>query len=202
MNPNLNPLRVDAMKGRCLHWMNPTPGTGIAQAIETAFDATKAILSVLNPTGSPANTHWLLLEELLLIPTVVPASATRSEFLLAIDAARSISGGSTLTGVNPNLSTTSPTPAAKATVNFGALTVGAETAGVRRTIRGQLSSAALTQFGEYRIPFDDLSNLSRGPVILRPNQIATLHLWHPGNAVTPGSYELLLRARVIDPPNL
>jgi hypothetical protein len=190
-------IRDEARKQRVFHWLNPTPGTGIAQAIETAFDATKGVLSVLNPSTATGD---LQLDELLLIPTVIPAASTRSEWLLAVDAiTRYSAGGAAITGVNPNLSG-ALTAAAQATVHFGALTLAAESAGVRRTLRGQLSEVVVTAFKEYRIRFDD-AEAGRGPVILRPTQAATFHLWHPSNAVTAASWEFVLRARVIDPPN-
>lgn len=194
----MNAIRDNAMRGRVFHWLNPTIGTGIAQAIETAFDPLKGVLSVLNPVASSG---WLLLDSLLLIPTVIPASATRSEWALVVDSiVRYSSGGAVVAGINPNLLSV-VTAASRATVHFGALVLAAESAGVRRTIRGQLSAAALTQFAEYLIRFDE-AEAGRGPAILRPGQNATLHLWHPGNAVTPASWEFVLRARMIDPPNL
>src|SRR3990172_3953324 len=84
--------------------LNPTPGTGIAQSIQTTFSATNGILAVRNTETDDEKGRAIIPISLRLINTVVGASTTRSEGLIALDTtSRYASAGSTLTGLKTNL---------------------------------------------------------------------------------------------------
>jgi len=67
---------------------NPTPDTGIAQAVVAAFVGTDALLNIfnnnadLNGVGKVIEPKWIRI-----IPTVAPASSTRTEYLATLDRA-------------------------------------------------------------------------------------------------------------------
>jgi hypothetical protein len=179
--------------------VNPTPGTGIAQSIVGAFSATDGVLTIQN--GATA-TNRLYINHIRLIPTVVPASATRSELLISIDSAtRYSSGGSSLTAKNVAMGSST---ASAATVKFGALTLAAETGNVRRICRAELRSAIPVAFEEYVIDFGKLQPLpatlggttaqrnvtNAPPAVLEANHSLQVHLWHPSNAATAASWEV------------
>jgi hypothetical protein len=202
------PLDNLADEGSYYKAVNPTPGTGIAQAVQVSFLATNGLLTIRN--GDTVNGKRIYLDYLRLINTVVPATATRSEALIAIDTGtvRYSSGGSQITALH-NANMDSPRTSI-AVVHFGALTLAAETANVRRLSRLQLRAAIPVQFEEYLILFGRAADgggfntlggataqrqvVDAGPVVLGPNSnhSAIVHLWHPGNAVTAASWEFEL----------
>lgn len=181
--------------------LNPTPGTGIAEAIKTSFAGTAATVQLRNPT---ANTKYKP-RYLRLVNTVVGASTTRSEALVVLDtgADRYSSGGSTLPPVCADISKVTPS---SALVRCGALVMAAETANVRRIARAEPRTAIMVQFEEWVFAFGDEdhvfntlsgANAQRmvvdvGPVIVGPGSEMIVHLWHPGNAATPPSWEVEL----------
>jgi hypothetical protein len=179
--------------------VNPTPGTGIAQAITAAFSGTAGLLCL----GNPATSDRLYYPEYIrLIPTVVPASATRSELLLAIDSIlRYSSGGSTLTPRNARMGSDG---ASQADVKVGALVLAAESGNVRRLSRAQLRAAIPVAFEEFLIKFGSIDHtestlggatavrgmVNVGPVVIEPGHSMAVHVWHPSNAVTGASWEV------------
>lgn len=179
--------------------VNPTPGTGIAQSIIAAFSATDGVFVLKNP-GTKARRYYM--DYLRLIPTVVPASATRSELLVAIDdTARYSSGGSLLTVRNPSMGSDD---VSDAIVRVGALVLSAEGANVRRLSRAQLRAAIPVQFEEFLIRFGSLDHnegtlggatavgrvVNVGPAVIAAGHELITHIWHPGNAVTGASWEV------------
>lgn len=178
--------------------VNPTPGTGIAQSIIAAFSATDALFVLKNPAGSGRRYY---MDFLRLIPTVLPASATRSELLVAIDdTVRYSSGGSLLTVRNASMPSDDPS---QAVVRAGALTLNAEGANVRRLSRAQLRAAIPVQFEEFIIRFGSLDHnegtlggttavrqvVNVGPAVIYQGHELIVHAWHPGNAATGASWE-------------
>lgn len=213
MSMNSERPRDAAIKGGCLpialgddgcyfKAVNPTPGTGIAQAVTAGFSATAGLLCI----GNPANSKKIYYPDYLrLIPTVVPASATRSEMLLALDQIlRYSSGGSTLTAVN---SRSGADEACAADLKFGALVLAAEGGNVRRISRGQIRAAIPVAFEEFVIRFGSSGDhtegtlggatavarfINVGPAVIEPGHSLSLHMWHPSNAVTGASWEVEL----------
>lgn len=180
---------------------NAAAGTGLASSITTAFSATAGLLTVRNGSTGAGQNRRLCMNSIRLIPTVAPASATRSEFAITIDdITRYASGGSAITPVNPNMdSATAPS----AVVHFGALVLAAAGSNVRLVSRGQLRSSIPVAFEEYVIDFRGTAH-SEGtlggatavrnvsvvpPVVLGPGQSMQLHVWHPANAATAASWE-------------
>jgi hypothetical protein len=182
---------------KCFTAINATPGTGIAEAIKTSFAATAATAILRNTSGFLYRPQFIRL-----INTVAPASATRSEGLIAVDygATRYSSGATALTAPKNRDGTSSAS--STATTRFGALVTAAATANVRVQSRFQVKNAIVIAFEEILIVFDKDSNTSSqsvtglrqvvdvGPLVLGRNSEMILHLWHPANAATPPSWEV------------
>ena len=177
---------------------NPTPGTGIAEAVKAAFAATAAMAIIRN-----GSTSLLVRPKYIrLVNTVIPASATRAEAAVVVDtgATRYSSGGSSLTARNRDMSSGVNS---STTVRFGALVTGAASSNVRQVSRFQLRAAIPVVYEEYIIAFDanrhDFNTIGgtaaqrhvvdAGPVVLGANQEMLVHTWYPSNATTPASWE-------------
>lgn len=189
-------------EGSYFNAINPTPGTGIAQSIQATFSATNGAFCLRN--GDTAGGKRITMDYLRLINTVVGASTTRSEALVAIDSTiRYSSGGSAIIPTNANMDSGTATIAV---CHFGALSLSAESGAVRRVSRFQLRTAIMVQYEEFIITFgrptdfgafNTLSGtagqrmvVDAGPVIIGPNNHSlTIHIWHTGNAVTAPSWE-------------
>lgn len=181
--------------------VNPTAGTGIAQAIEDAFAATAAALLLRN-TGVRG---YVRPKYARLRYSVAPASGTAAHCRIALDkgATRWSSGGSSLTPKNVDMSSD---VAAKATCRAGALVLGAATANVRYVSQSSPMSVIPVVGDNLIIAFgDDQAKAALGtlagntarqivipapPITLGPNQEMAVHLWYPSNAVTAASWEL------------
>lgn len=141
--------------------INPTPDTGIAQSIITAFSATNGLLTIFNssplvPTANPTTdstgiaavsnltvpSRTIYLDYIRLIPTVAPASATKAEMLISLDNKnRFSSGGTALTEVVASQFDANQVNQAVSVMTFGALTLNAESSSIKRISRAQLFSA-------------------------------------------------------------
>lgn len=188
-----------AEEGSYFSATNPTPGTGIAASIIAAFSATNGVFLIRN-AGSGG--EYLFMDYLRLIPTVIPASATRSELLVAVDnTTRWSSGGSTLTSTNRSMASSA---ASVAVVRTGALVLAAESGSVRRLSRAQVGTTIPVAFEETFIRFGGETSASGsigaatglrkgipvGPAVIGNGHDLIVHLWHPGNAVTAGTWEV------------
>lgn len=193
---------AQAEEGSLFSAVNPTPGTGIAQTIQTSFSATNGILTLRNNAASANKRIYPKL--LRLINTVVGASGTRSECLISIDnITRYSSGGSAIATLqNRNMDDASTS---EAVVHFGALTLAAESGQVRRISRAQLRTAIMVQFEEWVLRFgtgegDGAVLAGTAPsviknfpaIVLGQGDSMQVHLWNPGNAATPPSWEFEL----------
>lgn len=193
---------MQAEEGSLFSAVNPTPGTGIAQTIQTSFSATNGILTLRNAAASANKRIYPKL--LRLINTVVGASATRSECLISVDnITRYSSGGSAIAALpNRNMDDVS---ASEAVLHFGALTLAAESGSVRRISRAQLRTAIHVQFEEWVLRFgtgegDGAVLAGTAPsviknfpaIVLGQGDSMQVHLWHPSNAVTAPSWEFEL----------
>lgn len=180
--------------------VNATAGTGIAQAVEDAFVATKALVCVRN--GGTAG--FVRPKYIRLIPTVAPASGTNMSVAIAIDSGvtRVSSGGTAITGKNCDMSSAVATGV---TFTIGALVTAAATANVRYVARskpmtvipvvgdniildfsGELASSGMLIVGTAA----RLITIPVPPIILGPSNEMLIHAWYASNAVTPASYEV------------
>lgn len=184
---------------------NPTPGTGIAFAVNAAVSETAGyFLNIKNNDAlGAADAFRIYMHYIRLICTVAPASGTAGHFFLKSDNVnRYSSGGTALTGVavNTDTSTTSI-----ALVNAGALTTAAASQGARLLSRGVLRSAIPVAADEWYFAFGAVDGpgsiqlagtaaqrmvIPCPPVILGPQHNLGLQLWFPANATTPLSAEV------------
>lgn len=185
---------------------NPTPGTGIAMGIQTAFSDTANVLLLMR-NGS--TTKKVIPHYIRLICTVAGATTTSSRLVIKTDTAnRYTSGGTDLTTEVFN-SNTGVAPASVVDVlRFGAVTASA-VVGARKLANIQLKTQAApcwTVGDEIRINFDpygdaDAGPLSGaaaigiarnvGPVVLQgQNHCLLVHMWNPANATTAPSWEV------------
>lgn len=170
----------------------PAPGvTGIVGPVSTTLDETKALLAVYN--GGTQNIYPRFLR---LHVYTIGTGGTRVHFTQAIDIGpqRWSSGGSSLTVNNTN--TSQGANAALATVNFGALTLAAQTASRRfignTTFRAtaievveekyQLSWGSAGQFDDPASLINNsttLANVSYAypPVVIAPGHNFVVHQW-------------------------
>lgn len=192
-------------QGNYFNALSPTPGTGIAQTVVTAFSATDGVMCLFNAASTASSSgSRVFMDYIRLVTTVIPASATSSQVVVAIDNAnRYTSGGSALTPVNANGTVGNAT---NATVNFGALVLTAETAAKRRLARAVLRSAIPVVQDETLLVFTSVdapgaagsmggavalrSVVPVGPAVIGPGQSLTVHIYSPANATTPPSYEV------------
>lgn len=185
--------------------INPTAGTGIAEAIKGSFSATAA-LAILRNAGAGG---YVRPKYLRMVCTVAPASGTAMHARLALDkgATRYSSGGSTLTGANRNMAST---VAAKATLKLGAVVAGAASANVRYVSQlspmsvipvvgdnvifafgGEATAmAAAAGMGTLAGTTARQIILNCGPVTLGPGNELLVHTWYPSNAATAASWEV------------
>jgi hypothetical protein len=213
-NSQQNILR--SVSGRRFSALNPTPDTGIAQAVQATFSATAALLNIFNATPFVAAQYQSNLPIIIpiwirLIMTVAPASATRMAFIATTDAQdRFSSGGSVLTPTQvisrfPNQSF--------ARINFGAVVLTAESTDVRRIAHGNMRTQIPIVQDEYFFLFEEAADISSSgmnsatalrnstvisPTVIYPGQSFSLQPWYAGNAVTPASYECEIGWREMD----
>lgn len=195
------PLDFLADEGSIFTCVNSIPGTGLNQGVISGFSSTAALLTLRNngAAGKRIYPKWLRL-----IPTVVPASATRSEFLISIDSITRYSSGGTAVTVLKNVNMDSAA-ASDAIVHFGQLTLAAASGNERRIARGQLRSAIPVVGEEIVLTFDGFhapgtlggttaieSVAGVAPIIIGAGHSMQIHVWHPGNATTGASWEFEL----------
>jgi len=198
---NLAPVGI-ADDGSYWKATNVTPGTGIAQGIIAAYDALKALFVLKNPTTS-GKVYYM--DYLRLIPTVVPASATRSEIFVVLENLanfRYASAGTTLVQKNASMQSDN---ASAAVAVFGALVLNAAGANERKLARAQLRNAIPVAFEEYVVSFGGTREhypttmggttgvrniVNVGPAVAGPGHEVILHSWHPSNATTGATWEV------------
>jgi hypothetical protein len=195
---------------------NPTPGTGVASAVNASSDFTKSFFILNNsltaPTG-PFRATSCYLDFIKIIPTVAPASATAMFFALQLDNGNKYTSGGTgpVGGVSvngasmqPPNSLAGPTSAGKWYYSSGGamLTTAATSANVRLVGRGVGRSVIPAVGDEIVIIFgahtqDGASSATAAgrtvthepPVVVDAGQSLIVNVWFPGNAATGISYE-------------
>lgn len=195
---------------------NPTPGTGLAFAVNASSDFTKSLFIFNNTlTAVPANTSGVscFLDYVKIIPTVAPASATAMFYALQLDTSSRYSAGGTgpTSGVNTNGCALSGAQAPGGPASIGkwyyasgsaVITTTAASANVRLVGRG-VARSVIPAVGDDIVivfgaaPQDGASSATASgrtvthaaPVIVGPGQSLVFNVWFPSNAVTGLSYE-------------
>lgn len=173
------------MEGTYFRSVNPTPGTGIASAVTTAFSATAGILTVRNTssvTGAQAVNIYPDYIKLLVLSG--GTGGTSVDALVAIDNTnRYASGGTSLAGRNVHSLYTANTSVASSFI--GAVVSAVETANVARVSRVRLKSAVPAAGDNYMINFgsNGVSQADCGPVVIGPGGTMVVHLWMPSSTV-------------------
>lgn len=184
---------------------NATPGTGVAQAITTAFSATAVPLVMVNGSA----TKRVIPHYIRLVNTAAGASTTSSNFAISIDSAnRYSSGGTDISGLIYNCNSALGPATSVSVLRIGTVTASAAGAGTRYVSNGSLKAQAAPCWvvgDEVMIVFGDpgttgamglLSGAaagsivkSVGPVVLGgQDDSLILHLWNVANATTAPSW--------------
>ena len=184
---------------------SPTPGTGIAYALTTAFSDTAGCFLAFknNAAANDPNAKRVYLDYVKLICTVAPTSATAAHCVVKIDNTnRNPTGGTALT---PGGSSMDNSAGSVAQISAGALTLGAVGSSARqvgrevlRTVIAVVGDAFVLKFGNIEAPPGQVINGANptrfsynfGPVIIGAQSFALVHLWFPANATTPPSFEV------------
>lgn len=184
-----------------------TPGTGIAQGIQTAFSATANVLCTIVNSDTALCLH---LDTIRLINAVAGASTTSAQIALQLDPTiRSVTGGTALTVRGSRGSIGAPS---NVVVTFGAITLGAAGGNVRTVARMALKSQAAPcwNVGDVvDLAFGDCPRGSGGqelngavarhivvpcgPIVIPPSSTLSVHLWNIANATTAPSWEPEIR---------
>lgn len=190
---------------------NPTPGTGVAHALVTAFSATSALFAIKNGwTPTDPKAKRLYLDRLTLMLTAAPTAGVSLEFLIVLDPADRTPSANTTTirGVNVNGDDSTASPADIEAFNAGALTVPAAGKLARQAARIKMP-VGLNIIGDvYEVQFGGVDQgmaappltaikaaqpakvvAHAAPVIVGPGQWCVIHRWALTEATTPPSYE-------------
>lgn len=185
--------------------LNPTPGTGIAAAINASVSETAGnFLNIKNNDAiNNGRAKFIYMHYLRLILTALPASATSVQYFLKLDIVnRYTSGGTVLTPSSPNLA---GGQASVAQLWAGALTTVAPSQSAALVSRGVMRSIIPSINDEWIFNFGTESfagsislaaaNAQRmtvpcAPIIIGPQQNLSFQVWAPVNSVTPPSFEL------------
>ncbi len=191
---------------------NPTPGTGLAYNVQASFSDTVPFIYIFNQSlPSDAANKRLYLDYIKIIVTVAAVTGTQAFYAVKSDnVARAITTNNTtaITPANVNSdvgaqalaqvrSQTSATASAIAAASanarvlarggFGGITIVGDELVILFGSPDPGAYAGLTA-AQAVCPGRKVSNSP--PLIIGPQQSATVHLWFPGNATTGLSYEL------------
>lgn len=201
----MSPMAVLADEGTYQIATSPTPGTGIAHAINTGVSETAGNFIYLKNNDSQGNDRYkrIYLNYIRLITTVVPAAGISGHFFIKVDNKdRYTSGGTQLSPTNVNMDTGVGTVSQ---LWAGALTTTAPSPSARLIARGVLRSVIPVVNDEFIISSSFIEAtgacLLGGviaqrmivpvvPIILGPQNNMCLQLWFPSNAVTAPSFEV------------
>lgn len=191
---------------------NPVPSTVLAYGsagTQVAFSDTVPFMQVKNQAqqGDPgARRTFLQYLRIIQIGGTAPATTTSVQVAVKVDSRdRTASAGTpaTHTPVNVNMDD-QRTSSTQVIVFTGAVaTIPAAGPSARLVGRAQLKGGPTLLLDEYNVAFGTVDPSSQGgylttvasyisrlpPVVLGPQQTATIHLWLPGGATNPFSYE-------------
>jgi hypothetical protein len=192
---------VEADEGRYFVATNPTPGTAIAQTIQTSFLATNALCTIFN--GNAAGGARIYLDYIRLIVGTAAASATSCELAAVLDKInRFSSGGSAITPVCSNLDASNNNTGA--VINFGAVTAAAASAArivSRITVKPSIQLTKDSYVIKFGAPAGQGSTVPSAvgiigqdapPIVIAPQGSLVLHVWNPANSATAPTYEFEL----------
>ena len=210
------PKQLSADEGSYFAFTNPTPGTGVAYGsggTQASFSDTVPFMLLFNNAAVGSSIRAFLdYIKLIQIGGTAPASTTSVQAAVKIDSSNRLNTAGTLTtitGVNPNQDS-SAQPVSKLYVPAGAVaTIPAAGSSARLIGRAQLKGGPTLLLDEYNLNFgfDDIPS-SGGylttvasyqtrmpPVVLGPQQWAVVHLWLPGGATNPFTFEFEVGVR-------
>lgn len=179
--------------------VNATAGTGLAEAIKTAFAATAAAMVLRNATAGILRPRYLRM-----VNTVAPASGSAMHMRIALDsgATRVSSGGTAITGKSRDMSQAATSGAV---CTFGAVVTAAATANVRYISQSSPSAVIPVVGDELVVVFGSDAPagmgtfagttarrivMNVGPVTLGNANEMIVHTWYPSNASTAASWEV------------
>lgn len=172
--------------------LNPAMGTGIIMGTETAFSATKALLSHFNP----ANSQMYHVPEYLRLRVADAGAATTSfEMALVMDIIdRHTSGGSQITPADRKVE---KPRTSGAEIWFGALTLAAANGAAKRSAQRVLKATALADGDVFELDFAALlSGVNLGRMVIAPGNNLVLHVWAPAQTTEP-EFEVAWRWREV-----
>jgi hypothetical protein len=184
---------------------NATPGTGVAQAITTAFSATAVPLVLVNGSA----TKRIIPHYIRLVNTAAGSTTTSSHFAISIDSAnRYSSGGTDISGLIYCANSALGPTTSVSVLRVGTVTASAAGGGTRYVSYGVLKTQAAPCWvvgDEVIITFGDptgagsmglLSGAAAGAIVKAVGPVVLggqddsliLHLWNPANATTAPSW--------------
>lgn len=199
-----------ADEGTYFTFANPTPGTGIAYgatAPPTGFSDTVPFFLFYNSNPIGGKRICLDYLKLLQFGGTAPATTTSVQATLKIDNNRGItSAASTYTLIAPSKANgaSNLTPSLKLYVPTGAVaTIPAVTTAARVIGRAQLKGGPTLLLDEYTLSFGAVDGVAGGGYLttvaayntrmpafeLAPQEYGILHLWMPGAATNPFTFE-------------
>lgn len=184
---------------------NPTPGTGIAAvtSLQSLTEASPVLILKNNDVATNPSYKRIYLDYIRLIVTAVGASSTNLDFAIKLDnnANKYTSGGSVLTATNVNMDVST---GSIALCYFGALAAVTSTGSARivhrshpRTTIPVIGDEYILKFGSVEFATSFLTSsagayqqtINGGPLIIGPNQTATLYEWSAASGGAP-SFEV------------
>lgn len=200
-----------ADEGQYFVTTNPTPGTPITYALQTAFSDTSALIVIKN-NDNPGGKR-IYLDFLKLLLGAAPATTSSIQYAVKLDNInrQPTAGSQTLTPANANMDSASAPIAQVFAFNAAAPTVPASSNSARVVARGTVEFGLNIAGDEYVIKFGQVEDPgattlltaaratgsgrfadASAPIIIGPQQFAVIYLWMPGAATTAPTFEFEL----------
>ena len=168
---------------------NPTVGTGIVMGIVSAFSATKALFTMVNPADSQFN---LVPEWLALRCSAQDTNSTNLAVAIVQDPTDRTGGTPGGTALTPADHKVSDPRTPDTLVRFGAVTPAAASGNEARLFGEILKDSQVAVGDEFRLDFDDVrpGGIAAGPMVLRPGDSLLVHAWGANMATDAPSFEV------------
>jgi hypothetical protein len=201
-------MHMLAEEGSYFTATNPTPGTGVAQALVTSFSSTSGLFAIFN--SAPVGGVNIYLDYLRLIYTAVPATAIGQDFVFAIDSTSRAptAGNVSITPINMNYNANTKAFAQVQAFNGAALTLPASSVTTRNAARVRVATGQLIAGDEIVIAFgregiaggqggntavratDTARKVTNAPpIMVAPQTWLTIHRWWTTETTTAPSME-------------